>query len=490
MTRKRLNILFIASEAEPFVKVGGLGDVAGSLPQAIHDLINEEVVSDIRLVLPFYGQIKKRFPEIKKLTDFNFHTGSLSFKASLFVLSSNGIPVYFIDGLPIKENEPVYGSNFMADAEKFIFFSLACLELPRVLNWEIDILHANDWHTAIAVHQLARFRESRREFARIKSVITLHNLAYMGAGSELALAKFGIEPAEDSTLPIWARTIPLPMGLSSADKIVPVSPTYAREILTPDFGCGLENYFSQHKAKIEGILNGINNSLWDPSTDTLIPARYNIHDLAGKKACKKTLKKEMGLNITEQYPLITIISRMDQQKGIDLAIESLSRLTDKNWHAIILGSGDPLLEKSALALESKMPDKVKAKILFDSSLSHRLYAGADIILMPSRYEPCGLSQLIAMRYGTIPVASATGGLSDTIITNAKANKRSVYLFSPAIAEQLTNCLSMVLDDFQDTNQWHKTMKSAMTQDFSWSVSAKKYCELYQKITFNNHQEEK
>lgn len=489
MARKRLNILFIASEAEPFIKVGGLGDVAGSLPQAIHDLSNDDTVYDIRLVLPFYGQIKKRFPEIKKLTDFNFHTGSLSLKGSVHLLTSERVPVYFIDGLPIKEDEPVYGSNFIADAEKFIFFSLACLELPRILKWKIDILHANDWHTAIAVHQLAKLKETRREFSRIKSVISLHNLAYMGAGSELALAKFGIEPAEDPFLPIWARTIPLPMGLASADRIVPVSPTYSREILTPDFGCGLENFFTQHLTRIEGILNGINNSLWDPSSDSLIPTRYNKLNLAGKKTCKNALKKEMGLSVNDQYPLITIISRMDQQKGIDLALESLSRLSNKNWHAIILGSGDPLLEKSALALESKMPGKVKTKILFDSSLSHRLYAGADIILMPSRYEPCGLSQLIAMRYGTIPVASATGGLSDTIKSDDPENMQTGFLFSPADAEQLTSCLNSALDTFQDSKKWQKIIKSAMSQDFSWSVSAGKYCDLYQRITIHNHQEE-
>lgn len=490
MTRKRLNILFIASEAEPFVKIGGLGDVAGSLPQAIHKLSNDELSFYIRLVLPFYGVLKKKFPEKKKLTDFNFHTGSLSFKCSIYETESKGIPVYFIDGLPIKEEDPVYGTNFMADAEKFIFFSLACLELPRVLKWKIDILHANDWHTSIAVHQLAKLKGLRAEYSKIKSVISLHNLAYMGAGSELALAKFGIEPAEDTSLPIWARTIPLPMGLSSADRIVPVSPSYAREILTPEYGCGLENFFEQQQSKISGILNGIDISLWDPSTDPLIAANYDIGNLQGKDKCKTSLMKEMGFTAGSQSPLIILVSRMDQQKGVDFAIEALLNLADQEWHAVILGSGDPVLEKAAITLESQLPEKVRAKIQFDLTLSHRLYAAADILLMPSRYEPCGLTQLISMRYGTIPVANPTGGLIDTIISSTDSQGGTGFLSSSRNADQFTNALKKAIDVFHKPSAWKRITHNAMNQDFSWEKSAEKYCALYQELTSSSNQEEK
>lgn len=482
MTRKRLNILFIASEAEPFIKVGGLGDVAGSLPQAIHNLSNEDLALDIRLVLPYYGVIKKKFHEVKKLTDFNFHTGSMSFKCSIHEINSNGIPIYFIDGSPIKEEDPVYGPNFMADAEKFIFFSLACLELPRVLKWKIDILHANDWHTSIAVHQLSKLKGLRAEFSKIKSVITLHNLAYMGAGSELALAKFGIEPAEDPTLPIWARTIPLPMGLSSADCIVPVSPSYAQEIQTAEYGCGLENFFKKHQNRISGILNGIDNSLWDPDTDSFIAANFNSENIRGKGSCKRSLEKEMAFENLNHIPLIILISRMDQQKGVDLAIEALRQLADQKWHAVILGSGDPMLEKAAIALESQLPEKVRARIQFDTTLSHRLYAGADILLMPSRYEPCGLAQLIAMRYGAIPVANATGGLKDTICNSNESLGGTGFLSLAADADQFTITLKNALDKYQNSSAWKRIIHNAMTQDFSWAVSAKKYSTLYQELT--------
>lgn len=247
MSKKRINILFIASEADPFVKIGGLGDVAGSLPIAINKQSDENVMFDIRLAIPFYGAIKKKLPNLQKLCDFQVNTGSLTIQASVFEHEQEGMPVYFIDGIPIREDAPVYGSNFVADAEKFIFFSLACLELPRILKWKIDILHANDWHTAIAVHQLSQLAKNRPGFSVIRLILTLHNLPFMGAGSEEILTKFGIEPADDPLLPVWARMIPLPMGLSSVDRIVPVSPTYAQEILTPDFGCGLESFFNTGK---------------------------------------------------------------------------------------------------------------------------------------------------------------------------------------------------------------------------------------------------
>ncbi len=294
MLTKRLNILFIASEADPLIKVGGLGDVAGSLPSTIRSLSTTEEIYDIRLAIPFYGAVKKKLPGLKKLHEFNLHTGSFTLQASVFEYEINGIPVYLIDGMPIKEDDPVYGPNTLADAEKFLFFSLACLELPRILKWKIDILHANDWHTAIAIHQLSKLADTRRGYSRIKKIITVHNLAYMGSGSETILEKYGIEPSEDPTLPVWARTIPLPMGLSSADRIVPVSPTYSREILTSEYGCGLEKFFGLHKNKITGVLNGIDSSLWNPETDPLIESQFDKNQLDGKKHCKRALESEVG----------------------------------------------------------------------------------------------------------------------------------------------------------------------------------------------------
>jgi len=490
MANKRINILFLASEADPYVKMGGLGDVAGSLPRTIYHQSDENIRYDIRLAIPFYGAIKKKYPDLPQLTEFNIHTGSLTIHATVYEHEQDGMPVYLIDGKPIREEDPVYGSNFSADAEKFIFFSLACLELPRVLKWKIDILHANDWHSAIALHQLDKLSNSHPDLAQIKKIITLHNLPFMGAGSEEALTKFGIEPAEDSSLPVWARTIPLPMGLASADRIIAVSPTYAEEILTPEFGCGLEGYFSEHKQKISGIINGIDTVIWNPASDPFLAAHFDKKDFSGKVLCKQAVQMEMGLEVNPHTPLIVSISRMDQQKGIDLAIDALRAMSSQNWQAVILGSGDARLEASALNLQEELPDKVRARVVFDPQLSHRLYAGADILLMPSRYEPCGLSQLIALRYGTVPVARATGGLKDTVIDYTGNAHGNGFTYTEASSAATARSLSAALAHYQQKTAWKEIMTNGMKQDFSWAISAKKYCTLYQELLDVRSREEK
>ncbi len=481
MSQRQINILFLASEADPYVKIGGLGDVAGSLPPAIKKLSNDGNKYDIRLALPFYGAIKRKLPDLAKIGEFPLHTGGIIVQTSIYEHSLKGVPVYFIDGAPIKEEDPVYGSNFVADAEKFVFFSLACLELPRFLKWRIDILHANDWHTALAIHQLSTQTISRQSIPTPKKILTLHNLPFMGSGSEEALTRYGIEPADDPHLPTWARTIPLPMGLASADRIVPVSPSYAQEILTSDFGCGLESFFKSRPEKIRGIINGIDSSIWDPMVDEHICCKYDTEDLTGKISCKKSLLDEVELKPEVQTPLIVFISRMDQQKGVDLAVNSLKMVGNLRWQAIILGSGDPKLESAALDLQNALPDKVRVKILFDSTLSHRMYAGADIILMPSRYEPCGLSQLIAMRYGTLPVARSTGGLKDTIIDVDKHGHGTGFLFSEATANETAKALKRSVEYYPQQGKWIGIVKNAMLQDFSWNNSAKEYCTLYQQL---------
>ncbi len=477
----RLNILFVASEADPFVKIGGLGDVAGSLPLAIHEFSDAQLNYDIRLAIPLYGFIRIKYPDLKKLADFKVNTGSLSIDATVYSIVHHGMTVYFISGDPIYENEPVYGTNFNADAEKFIFFSLACLEIPRVLKWKIDILHCNDWHTAIAIHQLEKMRTSRPGYSKIKSVLTLHNLPFMGSGSEDALTVYGIEPAQDVSLPVWARTIPLPMGLASADRIVAVSPNYAKEILTPAYGCGLESFLSHNETRLSGILNGIDQTIWDPKTDTLIPQNFSLENVQKKAANKKALQKEMGLAVDPLIPLIVVISRMDPQKGVDIAFEALRKSLKLDWQCIILGSGDPLLEQAAQSLELEFLQRIRTKITFDSALSHRMYAGADLLLMPSRYEPCGLSQLIAMRYGTIPVARATGGLKDTIKDATIYPTGNGFLFEEADSTQAVKALTFAVETFQSKKRWKAMIRNAIGSDFSWAESARKYCSLYHEL---------
>jgi starch synthase len=484
-TKKAINVLFIAAEAEPFVKVGGLGDVAGSLPLKIHKIgASLPFVGsiDIRMALPFYGEIKRQNLPLVELSRFPIITGENLIETTIYSYSHQGMTVYFIDGAPIDPDSPVYGKNFVADAEKFIFFSLACLELPRVLDWQVDVLHANDWHTAIAIHQLANSKSKDTFLAKPKTILTLHNLPFMGNGSCDALKKYGISPSIEPTLPAWAKELPLPMGLAAADRIVAVSPTYARELLTSDFGCGLDGFFVANQEKICGILNGIDQAKWDPLTDSHIKKNYSQDSIANKGINKAAIQQEMGFKVNPTIPLLIVISRMDPQKGVDIAIEGLRLCHQENWQAVFLGCGDAKLENAVKALAKDFPRKVCAQMTFDLALSHRLYAGADILLMPSRYEPCGLTQLIAMRYGCVPVAHATGGLVDTIRDHRDQPPGNGYLFYSVSAPDFAQTLKAAIDDYCKSEEWGEIMQEGMQSDYSWENSAHKYIDLYCLLT--------
>jgi starch synthase len=299
----------------------------------------------------------------------------------------------------------------------------------------------------------------------------------MGAGTEKSLENFGIPPSEDDALPEWARSIPLPLGLSVADRIVAVSPTYAKEILTPDFGCDLQDFLHTRANRISGILNGVDTKLWNPEKDPNITAPFSVSTLQNKTLDKQALQTEFGLDNNPDIPLLILVSRMDRQKGVDIALEGLRLAASQAWQAILLGTGDPKLESACQKLQQELPDKVRAAMRFDSALSHRLYAGGDVILMPSRYEPCGLSQLIAMRYGTLPLAHAIGGLADTISDVSKPNPTG-FLFSDLTAQSFANGLHRCLNDYQQKATWSMLQKNAMQKDFSWKQSALEYARLY------------
>ena len=484
-TRDTLNILFIAAEAHPFVKIGGLGDVAGSLPRALKDIgciQSNDPKLDIRLAIPFYGVLHKPdfFP--KKVASYSLDSLEGAVTVEVFETESQGIPVYLIAGKSISPDSPVYGSNFEKDAEKFIFFSLACLYLPLELNWPVDILHANDWHTAIAVHELRNKRKNYPQLSRVKSILTVHNLPFMGSGSEKALKKFMIAPARNPRMPKWARSLPLPMGLNAADRIVAVSPTYAKEIQEPGYGCDLQNFLKTKAARITGILNGIDANLWDPQQDQLITQLFSKDSLENRTVNKKSLQDEFRFKTDSEIPLLTFIGRMDPQKGVDLVITSLKTLRHLPWQIIFLGTGDKQLELSLLQLQSEFPEKVRAILRFDSPLSHRLYASADMLLMPSRYEPCGLAQIIAMRYGCIPVARATGGLNDTILdVQDNPNTGTGFLSAEVDAIVFAKSVKSALSVFQKKNRWQAIQLTAMSQDFSWQKSAKQYLKIYQEL---------
>ncbi len=477
-----IKVLFLASEADPLVKVGGLADVAGSLPRALQQLTAEEAGDgkiEVRLVLPFHSAIKKKLPDPAFLFDFNIPVSDGEVTASVYFAEVNGIRTYLISGSPIPEEGPVYSSDPAVDGLKYTFFSMAALELAKKLEWQPDILHGNDWHSGLAVYGLQTRRKSDPFYRQIRSVLTIHNLPFMGAGTEAAFDYFNLQPSEYALLPWWARKVPLPLGLQSADRIVAVSPNYAHEITTPEYGCGLDTFLQSRQKSIYGILNGLDQDSWDPARDTIIPNNYSLNSLTCRLVNKEALACDFSLDKDPNIPLIILISRMDPQKGVDLAVEGLRQAIDMPWQAVFLGNGDPRLENACYQLASEFPERIKAVVRFDIPLSRRLYAGADILLMPSRYEPCGLAQMMAMRYGCVPLARATGGLQDTILDeNAFMDQGTGFLFQQADAGALSSALRSALQVFPDRKRWCGIQERGMKQDFSWERSALEYSKIY------------
>ena len=482
---KTIKVLFLASEADPLVKVGGLGDVAGSLPPALRKLTPEKtggVTLDVRTVIPFHSVVRKKITAAEFLFDSEVSAVDGPVKAQAYKTEANQVPIYLIAGELIGPDAPVYSSDAAIGGQTYIFFSVAVLEFIKILGWKPDILHANDWHTALSVYALKQRQDKEPFFKGIHSVLGVHNLPFMGAGSELALARFGLTPSRWPHLPWWAKDDPLPLGMQTADRIVAVSQTYAKEIMTPEFGCGLEGILKIRQKSVSGIVNGLDMDAWDPSKDQAIPINFDTSTISKRIENKIALTKEFALKPAPDTPLLILISRMDQQKGVDIAIEGLLQALKFNWQAILLGTGDPKLEEACRKLEADYPDRIRAAILFDTALSRRMYAGADILLMPSRYEPCGLAQMMAMRYGCVPLARATGGLQDTIVDYSQFQENGTgFLFKEPNAKAFSETIERALTVFHDQDQWQQIQFNGMRQDFSWEKSALQYVKLYREI---------
>lgn len=468
-----ISVLFLAAEADPFVKVGGLGDVAGALPRALRALpadVVGDVKLDIRLVLPMHSVV--RAESLRPLTVFSLPRGASEVQVEVFESTLEGMPVYFISGEPIQSSGSVYSLKAELDAEKYVFFSLAAMELPRQIGWNIDIVHANDWHTAVALYGnlTKRWEEGAR---RVSSLITLHNLPFMGPDISEILSDYGLQLAQ-TDLPEWARVMPLPLGLWASDAIAPVSPTYAKEILGPEFGCGLQDFLTSRKETIHGILNGIDTAAYNPTDDAALASPFSSITLADRPENKRALQERLGLPVQADVPLIGIVSRMDPQKGMDLAIKALRSLK-VDFQAAILGAGGPQLEEDARALQADFPSRIRAETRFDAQLARQIYAGADMLLMPSRYEPCGLAQMIAMRYGCIPVVRAAGGLRDTVTSETG------FIFEKAHVQSLSAGIRAALRVYPDQERWKQLQLAGMSRDFSWGNSATQYFALYQSL---------
>ncbi len=477
--RETINVLFIAAEADPFVKIGGLGDVAGSLPPAIFELSRKEsspAQIDIRLAIPFYPRLKSSVADAESLGNYELSTGNQHLTVDVYRTVVKGVQVYLLDGEPIRNGGEVYSNQTQLDAEKFIFFTLACVKLPQFLKWNCQILHANDWHTGLAPYILRAIPEFRNP--KIKTILSVHNLPYLGEGCQPCMSEYGIPAYPFGLLPSWAQHLPLPLGLTTTDRIIPVSPGYAQEIQTSEFGCGLERLLQSRAKYIIGIVNGIDQEIWNPETDTWITHGFNIENIVEKVNNKKILVESIGLEYNPAIPLLVVVSRMDYQKGIDLVVSSLQEMLDYSWQTIILGSGDSVIEQKCQVFAQDHPNRMRLITGFHAEMAHQLYAGGDIFLMPSRYEPCGISQMIAMRYGTIPVARATGGLKDTILATRPGKPGTGYLFDEATPSSFAQALRFALQDFTDPDLWRVIQRNAMKMDFSWDASALKYIQQY------------
>ena len=476
-----LNILYISAEADPLVKIGGLGDVAGTLPAAINRIASKQNLNlEVRVAIPYHGVIREKGFPISSIGSYLLKSEKGLEEVSVFQYESNGTIYYLLDGKPIQVSPVPYSDDNRANAAKYAFFSLAALHLPSFLNWPINILHANDWHTALAV--FAQKKMSDHTDLDVKTILSIHNLPFMGNGIEEIEMEYGISEYHHPYLPGWARKLPLPMGLAAADLIIPVSPGYSKEIQSSEYGCGLENLISHRNSHLVGILNGIDEDVWNPGTDNNIPFKYDLNSMELKEKNKIALQEKLILKTDPKIPLLATISRLDYQKGIDLIIDGLYKLSMQDkWQCIFLGTGDPYLEMRLRSLQNDRPDQVRCIFDFNQELAHLIYAGTDIFLMPSRYEPCGISQMISQRYGTIPVARATGGLMDTIVDTTDQNPGTGFLFEEINATVFASRMMRAISNFHDKQIWNTIIKNAMSQDFSWDISAQKYIHEYQHL---------
>lgn len=475
-----MRILFLAAEAAPLAKVGGLGDVAGALPTALAALGH-----DVRVALPFYGLIDRaRFKPQPAARVTVPHVGGDQ-TARVSVARHGGILFYLIAGPPIPRARRVYGVSLAEDGPKFIFYALAALGLCRALGWAPDVLHANDAHTGPAVYWLATDGARDPFFRAMASVFTIHNLLYMSPGAGPYLRAYGLAPSDAPLLPDWARDSLMGLGLAHADVVNTVSPTYARETLTPAGGLGFEGLLRARQAAGEysGILNGLDLDAWDPARDRALKARYDAARLEGRAINKRALQRALGLPAEPRAPLVGMVARLDGQKGLDIAVPAVRALlaARPEAQAIFLGTGAAALEAELRALARGFPRQALAALRFDAELARQIYGGADLVLVPSRFEPCGLSQMIALRYGAVPVVRRTGGLADTVIDASQPRQGNGFVFADYNSSALLSALQRALALYQAPSRWQALQRRGLRQAprFGWEHSARAYLALYQ-----------
>ena len=479
-TSKKMQIVFASAECAPFVKTGGLGDVAGSLPSAL-----VRAGAEVIVMVPKYATIKDEYKaQMEHFSDFYVSLGWRNEYCGLEKLEHDGVTYMFIDNERYFARDYPYG--FFDDGERFAFFSKAITESLQHLpaGFECDILHCNDWQTALAPVFLREFYQGLPLYDRVKTVFSIHNVAFQGQFSDTVMEDIlGVAhiPAAASQLRCDACSVNYMLGaLRYADAITTVSPTYASEIQTPEFGEGLDGVLRERSYALQGILNGIDVAGFDPATDTRIAANYTVEDRSGKAVCKAKLQEELGLEVRDDRPLMVMVTRLTRQKGMDLVMYALDRILAGGVQVAVLGTGDRDYEDGLRYFQDKYPGTMAARIEFDPALSQRMYAAADMFLMPSKFEPCGLSQIIAMRYGTLPIVRETGGLKDTVIPyNEFTGEGTGFSFSNFNGDEMGDAVFRAARLFWDNRDaWNQLVTQAMSQDFSWTRSADKYLDLY------------
>lgn len=479
-TSKKMQIVFASAECAPFVKTGGLGDVAGSLPAAL-----VRAGAEVIVMVPKYATIKDEYKaQLEHFADFYVSLGWRNEYCGLEKLEHDGVTYMFVDNERYFARDYPYG--FFDDGERFAFFSKAITESLQHLpaGFECDILHCNDWQTALAPVFLREFYQGLPLYDRVKTVFSIHNVAFQGQFSDTVLEDIlGVAhiPAAATQLRCDACSINYMLGaLHYADAITTVSPTYAGEIQTPEFGEGLDGVLRERSYALQGILNGIDVAGFDPATDKRIAANYTVEDRSGKAVCKAKLQEELGLEVRDDRPLMVMVTRLTRQKGMDLVMYALDRILSGGVQVAVLGTGDRDYEDGLRYFQDKYPGTMAARIEFDPALSQRMYAAADMFLMPSKFEPCGLSQIIAMRYGTLPIVRETGGLKDTVQPyNEFTGEGTGFSFTNFNGDEMGDAVFRAARLFWDNREaWNQLVTQAMSQDFSWTRSADKYLDLY------------
>ncbi len=478
----KMNIVFVASEAAPLAKTGGLADVAGSLPHALKRLGH-----NVTVIMPYYReQIRASGVKIKALKQsIPVWVDSMDRIAPLHEVSENGLRFILVEQDGFFDRKGLYGPSGGAYEDnllRYVFFNRVALETACLLKHPVDIFHCHDWQTGLLPLLLKTQYQHHPRIAHAKTVFTIHNLAYQGVFPSFWLHRLGL-PAEffhPGCFEFYGQINCMKAGIAACDQITTVSQTYAREILTPEYGCHLNGFLSDHARKLAGVTNGLDTDGWNPATDTAIAANYRIEKIQGKQRCQQALRKELGLADNAHAPLLTLVSRLAEQKGVDMLLDSIPYWLEEGYQIAVLGSGEPAYEAMLEQLARKKPRQMYFYSGFNEALARSIYAGGDIFLMPSRFEPCGLGQLIAMRYGNVPVVRATGGLKDTVTDYALSRSGGTgFIFEGAKPAALRAAVDRAVETWRRPAVWRRIMNRAMHRDSSWDAAAASYLKMYQ-----------